>query len=89
MIYGMLSGEVQEIGFLFTCTHCGDNDVPNSALVKLWILLSKQGPRIRGDGKYGKDLGGMEASKRGLIRITGGKECGQLGGAATLALDMI
>lgn len=52
-------------------------------------LLAKRGPRIRADREDDKDLEGMEAPKRGLIRITGGKECGQLDEAATLELDIV
>jgi hypothetical protein len=52
-------------------------------------LLAKRRPRIRADREDDKDLEGMEASVRRLVRISGGKECGQLDEAAALELDII
>ena len=52
-------------------------------------LLAERCPWIRADREDDKDLEGMEASKRGLVRITGGKKGGQLNEAATLELGIV
>lgn len=52
-------------------------------------LLAKRGPRIRADGEDDKDLEGMEASVRSLVRISGGEKCGQLDEAAAFELDIV
>lgn len=55
----------------------------------LGYLLAKRGPRIRADGEDDKDLEGVEASVRRLIRISRGEKCGQLDEAAALELDIV
>jgi hypothetical protein len=52
-------------------------------------LLAKRCPRIRADGEDDKDLKGMKASVRRLVRVPGGEKCGQLDKAAALELGVI